>query len=188
MASSGSVFTEYLRVTRRTAHQRIQYETLSRISATYGSDSNVRSSARVQGGSEIADVKPSAEALARVKVPFVAQTADGCRIVTEVSPQFVSVIGPHDAKAVIMPVGKFVDEWSSKAISASPTSRQRGDEFQVSPVQGIVKGYREVAACSVCCISCDGVCSVRPYVRRLVDLCSICVERCRDICVLSGSY
>ncbi|ROT02231.1 hypothetical protein ED388_14530 [Muribaculaceae bacterium Isolate-007 (NCI)] len=92
---------------------------------------------------EIADVKPSAEALAGVKVPFVAQTADGCRIVTEVSPQFVSVIGPHDAKAVIMPVGKFVDEWSGKAISASPTSDSGETNFKSHRFKELSRGIEK---------------------------------------------
>ncbi|WP_123612906.1 MULTISPECIES: hypothetical protein [unclassified Muribaculaceae] len=143
MASSGSVFTEYLRVLgvpHTNAYSTRRYRAYPRHMALTAMYDLLR---EYKAAPEIADVKPSAEALAGVKVPFVAQTADGCRIVTEVSPQFVSVIGPHDAKAVIMPVGKFVDEWSGKAISASPTSDSGETNFKSHRFKELSRGIEK---------------------------------------------
>ncbi len=143
MASSGSVFTEYLRVLgvpHTNAYSTRRYRAYPRHMALTAMYDLLR---EYKAAPEIADVKPSAEALAGVKVPFVAQTADGCRIVTEVSPKFVSVIGPHDAKAVIMPVGKFVDEWSGKAISASPTSDSGETNFKSHRFKELSRGIEK---------------------------------------------
>ena len=113
MASSGSVFTEYLRVLgvpHTNAYSTRRYRAYPRHMALTAMYDLLR---EYKAAPEIADVKPSAEALA------------------------------HDAKAVIMPVGKFVDEWSGKAISASPTSDSGETNFKSHRFKELSRGIEK---------------------------------------------
>lgn len=119
-SSSESLFTEYLRVLgvpHTDAYSTRRFRAYPRhmvLTAMYDLLREYKASP------EITEMNPEAASLRRLCVPFVAETADGCRLVTEMSPDSVTVVESRHRRGEI-PVGEFLAKWNGRALTAAPT-------------------------------------------------------------------
>lgn len=130
MANSASLFTEYLKalgIPHTDAYSSRRYRAYPRRMAMTAMYDLLR---EYRAAPEITDSEPAEDALAALPTPFVASCTDGnCRIVTGVTSDRVTFIGPQRRKESAS-LTEFVAGWDGKALIAHPDAESGETGFK----------------------------------------------------------